>query len=414
MSSRRALLPFLPARFILCLASLAALAIVMMPLVARAQNAVVADDTGSDDGIAETIRARDSQLHDEMKTRKSRRTTWMHELGLDVAFTYDALALGALGEDDGWGSSAGDATLNVRWQINADSSKAPFSLNMRARHRHAYSDLSPSELRRETCALWGYVDGFTDAGLEVPEVYFEDRLFDKRLTLRLGLMAIDDLLDSHRLRSAKRSFLNQAFSSSPGVGFPGAGMGLIARWEDRSGWDATLAVSNLESSNLDETAKWRLKSDALFEAVQLGYKFDGLAGKPARVQLMAWNADALPEAGLSSGRGANLTLEQKWGARGRSFLRYAWADGEAAATAHFAALGAALDFREADRLGVSVAGGKSSDEEGDRQGVLEIFYRRQIGTSLFITPDFQFVIGDGIGGGADWLLIGGVRVGFTF
>lgn len=396
-----------------------AVAACFMPLPAVRAQDLIEEGAGSDDGISETIRTRGSQLPGQVNTgsreqRKTRRTEWMHELGLDVAFTYDALALGAPGVNDGWGSSAGDATLNVRWQINADTSEAPFSLNMRARHRHAYSDLAPSELRRETGALWGYVDGFTDAGFEVPEIYVEDRLFDKRLTLRLGQMAIDDLLDSHRLRSAKRSFLNQAFSSSPGVGFPGAGMGLVARWECRSGWDVTLAASNLESSNLDETAKWRLKSDSLFQALQLGCKFEGLAGKPARAQLMAWNAEALPEAGLASGRGASLTLEQKWGARGRSFLRYAWSDGEAAATAHFAALGAALDFREADRLGVSVAGGRSSDAEGNREGVVEVFYRRQIGSSLFVTPDVQFVFGDGIGGGADWLVIGGVRVGFIF
>ena len=385
----------------------------------QGQEAVVHHEKRAGDGIAETIHARDLLIEgagwvESRGERKKRRTQWMHELGLDVAFTYDSLALGALNDDGGWGSSSGDATLNVRWQINSDTSKSPLSLNVRVRDREAYSDLAPSELKHETGALWGYVDGFTDAGFQVPEVYLEDKFFDQRLTLRYGSMTIDDLLDGHELRSAKRSFLNQAFSSSPAVAFPGSDLGFVARWESRSGWDVTLGISNLASSNLDESAKWRFESDALFQAVQLGYDFNGLGGRKARAQLLGWNADALPEFGLESGSGASLTLEQELAGRARSFVRYAWSDGEAAATDHFVAAGIALDLRKSDRLGVSMAGGSSSKKADTREGVVEVFYRRQITPFLIITPDLQFVAGDGIGRDADWLVIGGLRVGFTF
>lgn len=386
---------------------------------ARAEEPPAKESAGSDDGIAETIQARDFSLKQHGKVGlieqwSARDKQVMEAIGLDMVFTYDSLAMGALGSDASWGSSAGDATLNVRWQITPDSSASPFSLNVRARYREAYSDLAPSELRRETGALWGYVDGFTDAGFEVPELYFEDKFFDKALTVRYGQMAIDDLLDNHRLRSAKRSFLNQAFSSSPAVGFPGSGLGLVTRWEGSGGWDVTLAMSNLESSNRDDASKWRLKSDAFFEALQVGWNFSGLADKPARVQLLLWNADELPEAGLSSGHGASLTLEQKWGGRGRSFLRYAWSDGEAATASHFAMAGAALDMRKADRLGISAGGGSSSSHHEAWQGVVELFYRRQVGTNMQITPDLQFAFGDHLDGESDWIAIAGVRVGFTF
>jgi hypothetical protein len=387
--------------------------------VALCAEVVAVEETGSDDGIAETIRARDLLLTNRpnagtVEQLKARRTEWMQALGLDATLTVDSLALGALGSDANWGSSSGDATLSVRWQITKDSSPVPFSLNVRARYREAYSDLAPSELRRETGALWGYVDGFTDAGFEMPEIYFEHKLFDQRLTMRYGQMAIDDLLDSHRLRSAKRSFLNQAFSSSPAVGFPGSGLGFVAQWKSTSGWDLTLGISNLESSNVDDSAKWRLKSDAMFEAVQFGYGFTGLHDKPARVQLLAWNADELPEAGLSAGKGVSLTLEQKWGERGRSFLRYAWSDGEAAAVTDFVTVGIALDMRKTDRLGLSFAHGTSTSNAGASEGVIELFYRCRAGPTLHFTPDLQFVFGDGIGGNADWLMIAGLRVGFAF
>lgn len=396
-----------------------ALASLTMLFVAKGQEVVVHHEKRAEDGIAETIHTRDVLIEGEswvesMEKSKKRRTQWMHELRLDVAFTYDSLAMGALNDDDGWGSSSGDATLNVRWQINSDTSKSPLSLNVRVRDREAYSDLAPSELKHETGALWGYVDGFTDAGFQVPEVYLEDKFFAQRLTLRYGRMTIDDLLDGHELRSAKRSFLNQAFSSSPAVAFPGSDLGFVARWEDPSGWDLTLGVSKLASSNLEESSKWRLEGSALFKAMQLGYDFKGLGGRKARAQLLGWNADALPELAIESGSGASLTVEQELAGRARSFVRYAWSDGEGATTEHFAAAGIAVDLRKADRLGFSVAGGTSSKKADTREGVIEVFYRRQVGPALVITPDIQFVAGDGIGGDSDWLVIGGVRVGFTF
>lgn len=389
-------------------------AIFFVSPVSQAQEVITAHEKRNEDGIAASLAIRDHHWSQPREQRQQRRTTWMEALRLDISLSYDSLAMGALGRDDGWGASAGDGTLNLRWQINPDTSKTPLSLNLRMRHRHAYSDLAPSELRKETGALWGHVDGFTNAGFQVPEIFLEDQFFDQRLTLRYGQMTIDDLLDGHQLRSAKRSFMNQAFSSSPAVGFPGSDFGFVVRWESRTGWDLTLGASHLDSTNLSESAEWRFRGDALFKAAQIGYNFKGWNDKPARVQLLGWDSDAMPEFDIQPGRGASLTLEQQLADRAHSFFRYAWADGEAAVTNHFAAAGVAFDLRQSDRLGISVAAGSSSTNSSKREGVIELFYRRQIGKSFIITPDVQFVTGDGIGGHADWIVIGGVRASFTF
>jgi porin len=382
--------------------------------VAQAQEAMLTDEKRNEDGIAASIAIRDEHWSGSREQRQQRRTAWMEALRLDISLSYDSLAMGALGRDDGWGASSGDGTLNVRWQINADTSKAPLSLNLRLRHRHAYSDLAPSQLRNETGALWGHVDGFTDAGFQVPEIFLEDQFFDQRLTLRYGQMTMDDLLDGHQLRSAKRSFMNQAFSSSPAVGFPGSDLGFVVRWESRAGWDLTLGASHLDATNLSESAEWRFRGGALFKGAQLGYNFKGWNDKPARIQLLGWDSDAMPEFDIQPGRGASLTFEQQLAGRAHSFLRYAWADGEAAVTDHFAAAGVAFDLRQSDRLGLSIAAGSSSSNSNGWESVIELFYRRQIGKSFFITPDVQFVAGDGIGGHADWIVIGGVRASFSF
>lgn len=384
--------------------------------VALAESAepLITHEKRNEDGIAAAIALRDHQWEDARLQRQQRRTAWMQALGLDVVLSHDSLAMGALGGADGWGASSGDATLNLSWQIHAHASKSPLTLNLRVRHRHAYSDLAPSQLRAETGALWGPVDGFTDAGFQLPEIFFEDRFFDERLTLRYGQMTIDDLLDGHELRSAKRSFMNQAFASSPAVGFPGSDLGFVTRWESRAGWDLTLATSHLDSSNLNESAEWRFRGTALFKAAQLGWNFKGLQGRQARVQLLGWASDSLPVFDLGSGRGLSLTLEQQLAERTHSFLRYAWAEGQAAVTSQFAAAGLAVDVRKSDRLGLAIAAGNSSEDAVAWEGVLELFCRHQIGKSLIITPDVQWVAGDGIGGRAGWLIIGGVRIGLTF
>ncbi|WP_294228718.1 carbohydrate porin [Prosthecobacter sp.] len=381
---------------------------------APAEQAVSGGVKRNEDGIAATIAIRDHDWSHSREQWQQRRTAWMEALRLDIALSYDSLAIGAVGRNDGWGASSGDGTLNLRWQINPDASKAPLSLNLRVRHRHAYSDLAPSQLRKETGALWGHVDGFTNAGFQVPEIFLEDKFFDQRLTLRYGQMTIDDLLDGHQMRSAKRSFMNQAFSSSPAVGFPGSDLGAVVRWESRAGWDVTLAASHLDSTNLSESAEWKFRGGALFTAAQLGYNFKGWECRPARVQLLAWNSDAMPEFNLQPGRGVSLTLEQQLAGRTHSFFRYAWADGEAAVTDHFAVAGVAFDLRKSDRLGLSIAAGSSSADSNGWESVVEVFYRRQISKTLHITPDVQFVAGDGVGGHADWIIIGGVRASFAF
>lgn len=102
----------------------------------RAEANVIAHDKRNEDGISAAVAIRDNQhlLHSK-EQRQARRTKWMDAMGLDVVLTYDSLALGALCSDDDRGATSGDATMNLRRQINSNTSKATLSLNIRARHR---------------------------------------------------------------------------------------------------------------------------------------------------------------------------------------------------------------------------------------------------------------------------------------
>jgi len=336
------------------------------------------------------------------------------KLRLQVALSYDALAMGALNDAADWGAASGDLSLSMRWRVFRREKGSPLILAARIRDREAFGTLSPTDLRRETNALWGYADGFTGAGVEIPEFYFEDRFFKQRLLLRYGQMTPDDLLDDHRQRSGKRSFLNQAFSASPAVGFPGTGFGLVARWKSPRGWDLTAIASNLESSNVDERAKWGFNTDALFSGLQWGLNFKGWQQKDARLQVLAWNGDGLADEGLTSSHGTSLTLEQELARKTRSFLRYAWSDGNLAPVSHMFVTGFTWETTAIDRFGIGIATGAPSRPDAHRQTSLEMFYRHQVNANIVVSPDLQWAFGEQLGGDAGWLVIAGLRIGITF
>ncbi len=335
-------------------------------------------------------------------------------LRLDLALTYHALALGTASAHDTSGATAGEVALNARWRV-FPGERFPLSIFSRLRHRHAFADTdSPSDLRRETGALWGFADGFTDAGFEIPDLYFENRFFDERLLVRYGQMTPDDLLDDHRLRSGKRSFLNQAFAASPAVGFPGSGMGLALRWNTPRRFDFTALISNLESSNVDEGVEWRFDADALFAGLQGGWNFTGWQNRPARLQLLLWNGDGLEDEGLTASSGASLTFEQEFSGRLRAFVRYAKSEGNLPPVSHLFALGFTTPLHESGRVGAALAFAEGSGPDKPHQNVLELFYRWQPRSNILITPDFQILQGDGLVEGARWIVLGGLRIGITF
>jgi hypothetical protein len=183
------------------------------------------------------------------------------------------------------------------------------------------------------------------------------------------------------------------------------------RWKSLRNWDLTIGASSLESPNLTDEAKWSFDTKSLFQAVQAGCNFQGWQDRKARVQMMVWRADELPDYQLPEGAGLSVTVEQELAGRARAYLRYAGSRGEAAPVANLMTLGFAQGVRDLDRVGVAVSAGDSSANSGQWQGALEIFYRHQAGPTFQITPDVQIVCGDDLGG---WRLVAGVRASFCF
>ena len=337
------------------------------------------------------------------------------KIRLETIYSYHALAQGYVDSNSSLGASSGEVSFSGKWLLFGQKQHRPFYLSFRIRDRHAYSDLAPSEISAETGMLWKTVDGFSDAGFQVPSFYFSQELADGELTLRYGQYSIDHFIDKHALRSSKRYFLNQIFSSNPAVEFPGFGAGFIAQYENAGKWDLTIGGSNIQGTDSERKVDLGLNSSALFYAVQGGYNFKGIANRKARVQLMGWQSRNNGEEKFLDGQGASLVLEQKGVSDRDSFVaRYAFSSGDAAEVDQLYMFGWGREIRKYDHLGVGLGLGRSTFGSSIWQGVGEIYYRWQVARELTITPDLQIIVGEGEGAGSAIQFVGGLRAGIIF
>lgn len=337
----------------------------------------------------------------------------IEKIGLNFSASYHQLGLASLGDDDQDTGFGGDFTLNGLWHFGGKNWDIPFELNFRIRHRHAFGDTAPSGVASQTGALWGLVDGFSDKGLEIPDFFFVQKFPQHGIELRYGQMVIDSQFDRHALRSSKQAFLNRAFSSNPAVAFPRFGVGITVERQCSGGIDYALGFSSVQGTQAGTQVDLDLGSDSYFTAGQVGWDFK-IRDDPARLQVMAWHSDAVEDVGLPRGYGVSLVFERAFPTRQtRIFTRAAWADGAAADLNLLLASGVAVDLRENDLFGVALGLGRDSAGTDDVQGVLEGFYRWQIGPTMHLTPSMQVVFGDSLGGN-DVMMVAGLRGKLAF
>lgn len=378
---------------------------------------------GDSESIDQVIEDRDAIIYDP--TTKSlfpgtfyKYPNWLlkteQKIGLAVTLSYDALAQGYADSEFETVGAAGDLTLSGRWQLFGSKHDRPFSISFRIRNRHKFSGQTLAEFYSEAGLLWGIVDGFNDAGWEIPNLFFMQELVDHKLTLRYGQYSIDSFVDSHALRGAKRFFLNQLFSDNPTALFPTYGAGFIAHWKDSQGWSLTGGGSNIQETKKGEAVDLSIDSSALFGSLQASYTFKGIADRIAKAQLMGWHNSASSEDELESGEGFSLTLEHAGRNKGDQLVfRYAQADGDATNTDKLFFMAFGKQIKTFNQLGVGVGAGRSADSK-DWQSVFEMYCRIQLAKELMITPDLQMIFGESDTNDSKVRFAAGVRIGLTF
>jgi len=387
------------------------------------ENTDISQDTGNSDTITGNLEEQ-KRLESSfgywqpprwLESARKTRDGWLEQIGLNIGASYHVAGLVAFGGDEDVSGFSGDLTVEGTWQLIGKKWNRPLDLHFRVRHRHELGSRAASEVAEDSGGLlWNLTSGFSNAGLEVPDFKLVQHFPDRNLDLIYGQMTIDALFDRHSLRSAKRAFMNRAFSKNPAAGFPRFGTGVAMVWNPDNGFDLTVGASSVQGTQNGDQVDFDLGSGDLFTAAQLGYDFT-FRGNPARLQAMVWHADPVEHARVPEGEGVSLTFEH-WlaSSNNRLFVRLAWADGAASDTDRFIAAGFATGRRENDLFGLAIGAGRDSFRSGDWQGVVETFYRWQIGPHFILTPSAQVVFGNGLQPDHPFRLVAGIKGAVTF
>ncbi len=262
--------------------------------------------------------------------------------------------------------------------------------------------------------------------LHLFEAYYLQRWLDDRLSLLVGLYAVDSEFD---VRDSASLFVH----SSPGTGgdlgqlglrgpaiFPVGALGGRLRYR-QDGWYAQLAAVEGTPGDLDEPfgTNFRLdKNEGLFLIGEVGKEWEDEYGSLGKVALGSWGFTApfathrYPETLSASNRSAYLSLEKVFlreeddPAQGLAgYLRLGAAEGQVNRIETFVGAGlvytGAFSGREHDRLGLALNSGfagedfLASDNFDTHETALELAYAFAVSENFSLQPDLQYIINPG-------------------
>jgi hypothetical protein len=355
-----------------------------------------------------------------LESARNARDGLLEQIRLDIGASYHVAGLAAYGGLEDVSGFSGDLTVEGTWNLFGRKINRPFDLRFRLRDRQRIAARAASEVAGDSGGLlWNLTAGFSDAGFEVPDFRFVQHFPDQHIDITAGQMTFDSMFDRHGLRSAKRAFMNRAFSKNPAAAFPRFGTGAAMIWDPECGFDFGIGACSVQGTQNGDQVDFDFGSNDLFKAIQFGHDFE-LGGNPARIQAMLWHADPVEHAGEPEGQGLSLAFEH-WLAstNNRIFARLAAAAGAASDADRFMAAGFAMERRQKDLWGLALGAGRDSAGSGNWQYVVESFYRWQIGPHVSLTPSVQVVFGDGLQPNdpkeeKSYRLVAGIRGSVTF
>lgn len=312
------------------------------------------------------------------------------ELGIAYTTVFQA-ATEATGEAE---AAGGDLDIFGRWALLDANGTRPGFLGFHTETRHRYTAIPPAELGNNTGSLWGTISGFNVQNVSLVELWWEQYLRRDRLGVRAGKIDPADLFDVSRYNSDNFAFFNAAFSDNPAIAFPANSLGAILGVNLSGLFYAYVGFSD---ANGDKTGSGfdTVGQGEFFKAVELGLSPAFEDRGAGHYHLILWHTDARERAGVASGHGVTVLLEQEVWPGGVPFIRYGYAAGEATEVRHFLQAGVGFEApfeRDDDLLGVGFAWGNPQARDQRDQIVTEIFYRLQLTRYTQVTSGYQITI----------------------
>jgi porin len=269
---------------------------------------------------------------------------------------------------------------------------------------------TPNGLGGEIGSLWSTATGYSDFGLSLLNLWWQQQLLDGRLAVRAGKLVPFAVHDAASLKNYHAGFTNAAFSINPTIPFPATALGAVAAVHptDETYLAAGVYDADGEPEELGSFSERLVIGD-------LGWKPELSFGK-GHYHVTAWYAPTIKDEPRANGWGVNVYGEQRVG-RWLPFLRYGYADGGATAVEHLVSVGLGIHElfgQRDDVVGVGLSWGAPRDPELRSQGAGELFYRVQLTPSIAVTPSVQLIAHPSANPAEDWIGLLALRARIAF
>lgn len=315
-------------------------------------------------------------------------------VGLDLGIAYTALYQYATSDGVPHEGASGDFDFFGSWHLVGQEGKNAGHLTFATEGRHAFTTYTPSEIGPGIGSLWGTADGFNTQEFSLTQLWWSQQLLRDRFRLRIGKLDQGTFIDNNRFKSASFYFLNRAFSSNPTLPFPASGLGIGGRYVVADSVQISFGYSNANA------VKTEIDFDTMdeheyFGTAEFRYSPKILNRGKGNYRLTAWHVDERKKAGIPSGYGLSLSLDQEIGNGLIPFFRYGIANGGVTATRQMLSGGIGIESPfgiKEDLVGIGIAWGNPKVSFWRDQYVAEIFYRNQFTPNIRLTPGYQIII----------------------
>jgi porin len=248
----------------------------------------------------------------------------------------------------------------------------------------------PSRFGAELGSNWGTALAFDSVPFNPIELWWEQHLFDDRVSLRVGKVDATMLFDPLTLSAPFEGFLGHPFNLNSSIGFAAEGFGGALRVTPVKDVYALAGIFDANGTGRDIGTFFSRQE--YLRMLEFGWQPTSSAGK-GDYHVTLWETDARLIAGIPAGRGMTLSAEQAFGSW-LPFIRYGTASGGATWLKTLVAAGVGLRSpfgRKSDVLGIGVSWGAPLIASQREQSGIEIFYRLQLTRQLAVTPDVQLI-----------------------
>jgi len=341
------------------------------------------------------------------------------DLGLNLGTSYSILyqystkTISAQNDND---AASGVLEFFGHWNIlHSADRKNPGYLGFKIKWAQTlFTDIPPTDLDGQIGSLWQTTTTFNKQSISIDQIWWNQTLWDKKIEFQIGKVDQSDFVDFFMYSSARRFFLNEAFSQNPTIPFPETGLLGFIKLRPNNIFYVLFSLGDLNADGDKINIKSFFKDRDYFETIELN--FSPLAkklGYDGNYHIVFWHSDKIEDENKPSSKGFNINLSKTFYENYGAFIRYGFSDGEFTEVKQLLSFGVGISdpfTYSGDFFGVAFAWGEPVADSLDSQFVLETQYRIQISPIAQLTPDVQFIFNPSNNPDEDFLTILGIRL----